>query len=146
VTHPPLHKIERFMLVIVIAQFGYIAWSLWSGPWKFSEANVLGRLVVVASVLIACIAFALIVTRNPSGWMALMVFYLPQLPRWDMDGVTYWQLYFLPTIFGRVFDAGSWKLHVNLVALLFFAICFPVWQLRKKANATGAMPYATGGA
>ncbi|HUQ09392.1 MAG TPA: hypothetical protein VM146_03680 [Steroidobacteraceae bacterium] len=145
-THPPLHKIEKFMLALIVAQFCWLGWGLWSNPSIFTGGGVLARLMIVALILIGCVAFTLIATRSPSGWVTLMGFYLPQLPNVDAHGQTLWMFHFLPTIFWRVFTGDAWELRVNLVALLFFALCFPAWQLRRKANVAGAFPSFTGGA
>jgi hypothetical protein len=146
VTRPPLHRIEKFMLALVVAQFCWMGWALRSNPSMFIQGGILMRLVIVALVLVGCVAFALIATRSPSGWVTLMLFYLPQLPRVDAGGQTIWMFSFLPTMFARLVGGDAWQLLVNLTALLFFSLCFPAWQLRRKANAAGALPAFTGGA
>jgi hypothetical protein len=145
-TRPPLHKIEKFLLAIIVAHFCYLAWSLLMQPEAFTEGGVLLRLVLVVLVLLGGVAFALIATRSPAGLVVLMCFYAPQLPHLRVDGEIWWMFSFSPTFFGGVFVTDTWALRVNLVALLLFALCFPAWQMRRKANVTGAFTYSTGGA
>jgi hypothetical protein len=146
VTRPPLHKIEKFFLVVIVAHLGFLAWSLVVEPETFIQGGVLLRLVLVLLVLLCVVAFALIATRSPSGLVVLMFFYAPQLPYLEIDGETVWMFSFSPTYFRGVFAGDTWQLRVNLVALLLFAICFPAWQMRRKANVTGVLPAYTGGA
>jgi hypothetical protein len=139
-TRPPLHKLEKFMLAVVVAEYCSLAFGLWMEPWTFTEGGVLLRLGIVVLCLLAAVGFMLLVMRSAWGLVLLALFHGLQVPQWTLGDHWTWQFSFSPTVFAGVMQVGEFQLRANLVALLFTALCFPAWQLRRAANLAGAWP------